>query len=108
VSTEQLIVSVGIILLAARLFGWMFQYIGLIDSINPGPDKNLSSEQASQNIQVFNDMPAGQMARTIAVFAVVLGVDCSHCHLADQWDDDDKPAKQVTREMVQMVSGINQ
>jgi Kef-type K+ transport system membrane component KefB len=28
VNTEQLIVSVGIILLAARLFGWLFQYIG--------------------------------------------------------------------------------
>lgn len=80
----------------------------LIDSINPGPDKDLPSEQAFQNIRVFNDMPAGQMARTMAVFTVVLGVDCSHCHLADQWDDDDKPVKQITREMVRMVPGINQ
>jgi hypothetical protein len=79
----------------------------LIDSINPGPDKNSPSEQAFQNIQVFNDMPAGQMARTMAVFTVVLGVDCSHCHLADQWDDDDKPAKQITREMVRIVPDIN-
>lgn len=80
----------------------------LIDSINPGPDKDSPSEQAFQNIQVFNDMPAEQMARTMAVFTVVLGVDCSHCHLADQWDDDDKPAKQITREMIRMVSAINQ
>jgi Kef-type K+ transport system membrane component KefB len=28
VNTEQLIVSVGVILLAARLFGWIFQHIG--------------------------------------------------------------------------------
>lgn len=80
----------------------------LIDSINPGPDKDIPSAQAFQNIQVFNDMPAERMARTMAVFTVVLGVDCSHCHLADQWDDDDKPVKQVTRAMVRLVSGINQ
>ena len=80
----------------------------LIDSINPGPDKDSPSEHAFQNIQVFNDMPAERMARTMAVFTVVLGVDCSHCHLADQWDDDDKPEKQITREMVRMVAGINQ
>jgi photosynthetic reaction center cytochrome c subunit len=80
----------------------------LVDSINPGPDKDSPSEQAFQNIRVLTDMPAGRMARTMGVFTVVLGVDCSHSHLADQWDDDDKPAKQTTREMVQMVSGINQ
>lgn len=27
-NTEQLIVSVGVIFLAARLFGWIFQHIG--------------------------------------------------------------------------------
>lgn len=80
----------------------------LIESIDPGPDKNKSSEQAYQNIQVLNEMPAAGMARTMAVFTVALGVECSHCHLADQWDDDDKPAKQTTREMIQMVTGIKQ
>jgi hypothetical protein len=85
--------------ISARLAALPKERQQLIDSINPGPDKDSPSEQAFQNVQVFNDMPASQMARTMAVFTVVLGVDCSHCHLADQWDDDDKPAKQVTREM---------
>ncbi len=79
----------------------------LIDSINPGPDKNISSEQAFQNIQVLNDTPAGRMAPTMAAFTVALNVDCSHCHVADQYDDDDKPVKQKTRAMVRMVKDIN-
>jgi Photosynthetic reaction centre cytochrome C subunit len=80
----------------------------LVDAVNPGPDRNISSEQAFQNIQVLNDTPAGRMAPTMAAFTVALNVDCSHCHLADQYDDDDKPAKQRTREMVRMVRSINQ
>jgi photosynthetic reaction center cytochrome c subunit len=80
----------------------------LVDLINSGPDENISSEQAFQNIQVFNDTPAGRMAPTMAAFTVALNVDCSHCHVADQYDDDDKAAKQRTREMVRMVRNINQ
>jgi hypothetical protein len=79
----------------------------LIDLINPGPDKNMPAEQAFQNIQVLNDTPAGRIGPTMAAFTVALNVDCSHCHLADQYDDDDKPAKQRTREMVRMVRSIN-
>jgi len=80
----------------------------LIDLINPGPDENISSEQAFQNIQVLNETPAGRMAPTMAGFMVALNVDCSHCHVAGQYDDDDIAAKQRTREMVRMVRNINQ
>jgi len=79
----------------------------LIDLINPGPDKDMRAGQAFQNIQVLNDTPAGRLAPTMAAFTIALNVDCSHCHVADQYDDDDKPAKQATREMVRMVRGIN-
>jgi Photosynthetic reaction centre cytochrome C subunit len=79
----------------------------LLDAVNPGPDKNISSEQAFQNIQVLNNTPAGRLAPTMAAFTIALNVDCSHCHLADQYDDDDKPAKKRTREMVRMVKSIN-
>src|SRR5258708_3558160 len=94
--------------ISARLATLPKELQQLVDSINPGPDRGSLSGQAFQNIQVFDDMPAWRMARTMAVFTVVIGAECSHCHLADQWDDDDKPAKQTAREMVRMVPGINQ
>ena len=36
-----------------------------------------------------------------------LGVGCAHCHVVGQWEKDDKPTKQVTREMAALVSAIN-
>ncbi len=53
-------------------------------------------------------MSAERIVRVMSVFTVVLGVDCSHCHIADQWDDEDKPAKEIAREMLRMVRDINQ
>jgi photosynthetic reaction center cytochrome c subunit len=73
-----------------------------------GPDKDTPSQQAFQNVRVFEDLPAKQLLRQMGSFNVALGVDCSHCHIADQYDDDDKAEKQTTREMVRMVSTINQ
>lgn len=70
-----------------------------------GEDK--TAEQVFDSIQLFKGASVGQVVRTMGVFTVVLGVDCSHCHVADQWDDD-HPAKEITREMLRMVRDINQ
>jgi len=74
---------------------------------NPGADKENPAQQAFNSIQVFEGMPAERMTEVMRVFGVALGVDCSHCHVADQWDDD-HPAKEIAREMVRMVRDINQ
>jgi hypothetical protein len=36
-----------------------------------------------------------------------LGVECTHCHLADKWADDSKPAKVMARKMVGMMPVVN-
>jgi hypothetical protein len=36
-----------------------------------------------------------------------LGVDCSHCHVQDQWQDDSKPPKATARKMSEMVTLLN-
>lgn len=36
-----------------------------------------------------------------------LGVECSHCHVPDQWQDDSKPAKATARKMIEMVPLLN-
>ncbi len=74
---------------------------------NLGPDKDRPAEQVFQNIQVFKGMSAERIVRVMTVFTVALGTDCSHCHVADQWDDD-HPAKEIAREMLRMVRDINQ
>ncbi len=75
---------------------------------NLGADKDRPADQVFQNIQVFKGMSAERMVRVMSVFTVALGVDCSHCHVADQWDDEDKPAKEIARKMLRMVPDINQ
>ncbi len=63
--------------------------------------KNLSTA-------MLKDMPA---ARLLAVmefgFGRSLGVNCTHCHVADKWEAEDKPQKQIAREMSAMVGRIN-
>jgi hypothetical protein len=36
-----------------------------------------------------------------------LGVECSHCHVPDQWQDDTKPPKATARLMSEMVTLLN-
>lgn len=37
-----------------------------------------------------------------------LGVECSHCHVPDQWQDDAKPPKATARRMIEMVPLLNE
>jgi len=37
----------------------------------------------------------------------VLGVTCKHCHVIDQWEKEDRPEKQIARDMAGMVNEIN-
>ena len=61
-----------------------------------------------KNIQLLKAMPAGRLLKVMELgYAKSLGVNCAHCHVVDQWDKDDKPAKQVTREMIKMAAAIN-
>src|ERR687898_1412033 len=36
-----------------------------------------------------------------------LGVECSHCHVPDQWQDDSKQTKATARKMIEMVPLLN-
>lgn len=74
---------------------------------NLGDDLDKPAGQAFQSIEIFQAVPASRLVQVMSVFTVALGVDCSHCHVADQWDDD-QPAKDIARQMLRMVSGINQ
>jgi hypothetical protein len=66
------------------------------------------AEQVFKNIQMLKGMPAGRLLRVMELgYARSLGVNCTHCHVADAWEKEDKPTKQIAREMNAMVTVIN-
>jgi hypothetical protein len=61
-----------------------------------------------KNIQILKGMPAGRLLKVMEFgYARSLGVNCTHCHVAAEWDKDEKPAKQIAREMFGMANTIN-
>jgi len=60
-----------------------------------------------KNIQLFKTMEAGRLAGTMGFWSNALGVTCKHCHVIDQWEKEERPEKQIARDMVQMVSEVN-
>src|SRR5258708_2798101 len=61
-----------------------------------------------KNVQILKGMPAGRLLKVMELgYSKSLGVNCAHCHVIDQWEKDDKPTKQITREMIKMAGTIN-
>lgn len=71
--------------------------------------ENKPAEEVFKNIQILKGMPAGRILRVMEVaFNNSLGVDCTHCHIPEQWEKDDKEAKQTARKMWQFTGKVNQ
>lgn len=60
-----------------------------------------------KNLQVLKDAKAGQVPGAMAAWSNALGTSCQHCHVVDQWAKDDKPEKQIARDMTAMVGEVN-
>ncbi len=66
------------------------------------------ASEVFKNIQLLKAMPAGRLLKVMEFgYSKSLGVNCAHCHVVDQWEKDDKPTKQITREMIKMAATIN-
>jgi hypothetical protein len=73
----------------------------------PAASKEERAEQKYKNIQVLKGVPAERWMPIMFAFKGSLGVECTFCHVKDQWDKDDKENKQVARKMIKMVKDIN-
>jgi hypothetical protein len=60
-----------------------------------------------KNLLMFKQVKAGQVPGIMENWSRSLGTSCQHCHIVDQWVKDDKPEKQVARDMLHMVGEIN-
>jgi hypothetical protein len=66
-------------------------------------------DEVYKNIQVFKGqgIPAGRLMMIMQMFTKALGVDCAHCHVANEFEKDEKAAKQTARKMLRMVGSIS-
>jgi hypothetical protein len=70
--------------------------------------ETLPAAQVFKNIKMLSDVPAGRLLAIMNVgYGKSLGVSCTHCHVAGQWDSDEKTQKQTARDMSAMAARIN-
>jgi hypothetical protein len=66
------------------------------------------AKEVFKNVKILGDVPAARLLRTMQGFTRSLGVACTHCHVAGDWDSEDKDDKQVARDMMKMTRAINE
>lgn len=65
------------------------------------------AEQVYKNIQTLKGvMTAGRLMIVMRMFSKSLGVDCNHCHVQNEFEKDDKPAKETARRMLRLTGVI--
>lgn len=66
------------------------------------------AEKVFKNIQMMKTIPAGRLLAIMEMgYARSLGANCTHCHVPEKWESEEKPTKQIAREMMAMVGKIN-
>lgn len=73
----------------------------------PASSKEKRAEQEYKNIQVLKGVPAERLTKIMFAFKDSLGVECTYCHIKDQFEKDDKTTKQIARKMIKRVLEIN-
>ncbi|HKX84868.1 MAG TPA: c-type cytochrome [Pyrinomonadaceae bacterium] len=68
------------------------------------------ADKVFKNIQT-PFLQSSNASRVLAVMEIAyarsLGVNCTHCHVPEKWEAEDKPQKQVARDMAAMMARIN-
>jgi len=67
----------------------------------------LRAEKKYKNIQMFKGLPADRIESIMFAFKNSLGVECTYCHVKDQFEKDDKTMKQTARKMITIVRESN-
>lgn len=67
------------------------------------------AETVFRNIQLLKSVPAANLLAIMDIgYNQSLGVDCAHCHNPENWASEEKPQKQIARDMSAMVREINE
>lgn len=70
--------------------------------------EDLPATEVFKHITQYKGVTAGRLLRIMEFgFSRGLGVTCTHCHVAGEWEREDKAAKQIAREMSKMMATLN-
>ena len=83
------------------------KYLAAVQASIKGKE-DLPAKEVFKNVKTLGDVPATRLLRTMQGFTRSLGVSCTHCHVAEHWDSEDKEEKQVARDMMAMTRAINE
>lgn len=63
------------------------------------------ADSVFKNIKSLKGMPAGRLLAIMDMgYSQSLGVSCGHCHNTSKFESDEKPQKQIAREMMAMMA----
>jgi photosynthetic reaction center cytochrome c subunit len=65
------------------------------------------AEEVYRNIQVLRGAPASEITQTMHLIESQTGMDCTFCHVEGAFDKEDKPPKQIARQMMLMMDNLN-
>lgn len=70
--------------------------------------ENKPAEEVFKNIKILKGQPAIRVLRVMEIgFGPSLGMNCTQCHIKDQWDKEDKKEKEIARKMWAMMMNLN-
>ncbi len=70
--------------------------------------ERLPAESVFKNVKMLKALPAARLLAVMNIgYGKSLGVSCDHCHVTGKWESDEKPQKQIAREMSAMLTTIN-
>ncbi len=80
-----------------------------LPSLDPLPASSTEerAEKKYKNIQLLKGVPAERINKIMFAFKDSLGVECTYCHVPDQFEKDDKPTKLAARKMITLVRDNN-
>jgi hypothetical protein len=82
------------------------KYVSMVMKTIQGKE-NMSSDSVFKNIKVLK-VPAARFLKIMELgYSRSLGVSCGHCHNTNDFASEEKPAKDITRQMMQMSAKIN-
>ncbi|MCI0491288.1 MAG: photosynthetic reaction center cytochrome c subunit [Blastocatellia bacterium] len=68
--------------------------------------ENEPAEKVFRDIETFKGIAASRLPGAMIALTGLIGVDCAYCHVKDEWEKNDKPAKLTARKHFQMQDEI--
>lgn len=79
------------------------KYVKMVRASIKGNERR-PADSVFKNIQTFKGVPAGRLVAIMDIgYSQSLGVSCGHCHDTNKWESEEKPQKQIAREMSVMA-----